>query len=87
MRNFWVALIVAIVLGLVNIFVRPFILVLTLPINILTLGLFTLVINALMVLLVSAIVPDFQIRDFGSALLFALVLWLINWFLSALVLA
>ncbi|HUW24218.1 MAG TPA: phage holin family protein [Patescibacteria group bacterium] len=86
-RNFWVALIVAIVLGLVNIFVRPFILVLTLPINILTLGLFTLVINALMVLLVSAIVPDFQIRDFGSALLFALVLWLINWFLSALVLA
>jgi len=86
-RTFWIALVAAIILGLVNVFIRPFILVLTLPINLLTLGLFTLVINALMVLLVSVIVPGFQIRNFGSALLFAIVLWLINWFLSALALA
>jgi putative membrane protein len=86
-RTFWIALVAAIVLGIVNVLIRPFILILTLPINILTLGLFTLVINALMVLLVSAIVPGFQIRNFGSALLFAIVLWLINWFLSALALA
>ena len=86
-RNFGIALVTALVLGIVNVFIRPFILVLTLPINILTLGLFTLVINALMVLLVSAIVPGFKIRDFGSAVLFAIVLWLINWILSALALA
>jgi len=83
-QNFWVGLVAAIVLGIINILIRPFILLLTLPINILTLGLFTFVINALMVLLVSAIVPGFRVRDFGSAILFAIVLWLINWFLSAL---
>lgn len=72
------ALIVAIVLGLVNTFIRPILFVLTLPINILTLGLFTLVIMALMVLLVSAIVPGFQVDSFWWALGFALILSLIN---------
>ncbi len=84
-QNLLSLILVAIVWGLINVFIRPLIILLTLPINILTLGLFTLVINALLVLLVSAIVPGFRIRDFGSALLFAIVVWLINWFLSALV--
>lgn len=77
------ALIVAIVLGLVNAFIRPILLVLTLPINILTLGLFTLVIMALMVLLVSAIVPGFAVDSFWWALAFALVLSLLNGLLGS----
>ncbi|MGI5826374.1 MAG: phage holin family protein [Patescibacteria group bacterium] len=84
-QNFLSLILVAIVWGIINVLIRPLILLLTLPINILTLGLFTFVINALLVLLVSAIVPGFKIRDFGSALLFAIVVWLINWFLSALI--
>ena len=84
-QNVLTVILVAIVWGLINVFIRPFIILLTLPINIITLGLFTLVINALLVLLVSAIVPGFKIRDFGSAFLFAIVVWLINWFLSVLI--
>jgi putative membrane protein len=84
-QNFLSLILVAIVWGIINVLIRPLILLLTLPINILTLGLFTFVINAALVLLVSAIVPGFKIRDFGSALLFAIVVWLINWFLSALI--
>ncbi len=73
------ALIAAVVLGALNLFIKPIILVLTLPINILTLGLFSLVINACLVLLAALIVPGFSVGGFGSALLFALVLAIINW--------
>jgi putative membrane protein len=85
--SFWIGLVAAIVLGIVNLLIRPLVLLLTLPINILTLGLFAFIVNALMVFLVSAIVPGFRVRGFGSAILFAIVLWLINWFLSVLALA
>lgn len=80
------ALVVAVVLGLVNAFIRPLLLILTLPLNILTLGLFTLVIIAAMVLLVSAIVPGFHVDGFWWALAFALVLAVINGFLNSLTL-
>lgn len=84
--NDWVtALIVAIVLGLVNAFIRPILLVLTLPINVLTLGLFTLVIMGFLVLLVSAIVPGFHVDNFWWAVLFAIVLAIINAFLGSLI--
>lgn len=73
------ALIAALILGLVNAFIRPLLLVLTLPITILTLGLFTFVINALMLQLTSKIVKGFDILDFRTALLGALVLTLIGW--------
>jgi putative membrane protein len=73
------ALIAAVVLGALNLFIRPIILILTLPINILTLGLFSLVINACLVLLVSYVVPGFIVTGFWTALLFALVLAVINW--------
>ena len=73
------ALIAAIVLGILNLLIRPIIFVLTLPLTILTLGLFSLVINALLVWLASGIVPGFFVAGFWSALLFALVLTLINW--------
>lgn len=82
--NFMTAVVVAIVLGFINLFIRPIVLILTLPINILTLGLFTFVIMALMVLLVSAIVPGFQVEGFWWALAFALVVGLMNGFISSL---
>jgi putative membrane protein len=73
------ALIAAVVLGALNLFIRPILLVLTLPITLLTLGLFSLVINALLVLLASYLVPGFAVAGFWTALLFALVLAVINW--------
>lgn len=73
------ALIAAVVLGALNLFIRPILIILTLPINILTLGLFSLVINALLVLLASVIVPGFAVAGFWNAFLFSLVLMVINW--------
>ena len=85
-HSFWTAMIAALVLGFVNATIRWVLIMLTLPINILTLGVFTLVINALMILLVSSIVKGFDVASFGAAFLAALVLWLIslvtNWFLA-----
>lgn len=80
--GFFAAFVTALILGLVNAFVKPVLVVLTLPLNILTLGLFTLVINALMVMLTSAIVPGFEIRGFWWALLFSIVLSVINYVLG-----
>jgi putative membrane protein len=80
------ALAVAVVLAIVNAFIRPLLLLLTLPLNVLTLGLFTFVIIAGLVLLVSAIVPGFHVDGFWWALAFALVLAVINGFLSSLTL-
>lgn len=79
------ALVTALVLGLVNIFIRPLLLLLTLPLNILTLGLFTLVINALLILLVAAVVPGFSVRGFWWAVLFGLVLAVVNYVLNVIV--
>lgn len=68
------ALVTAVVLGLLNAFIKPIIVILTLPVNIVTLGLFTFVINAVIILLAGAIVPGFQVSGFWSALLFSIVL-------------
>ena len=76
----------AVVLALVNTWLRPLVVVLTLPINILTLGLFTFVINALMLELVSWLIPAFHIDTFGTALgaafVMSIVSFLLNWFLQ-----
>lgn len=82
--DFWTAVMVAIVLGLVNMVIRPIILLLTLPINLLTLGLFTFIINALMILLVSNLVAGFEVKSLGWALFFSLVLSMVSSFLNAL---
>ncbi|HBB66690.1 MAG TPA: hypothetical protein DCZ93_05205 [Elusimicrobia bacterium] len=82
--GFGTALVVAVVLGAVNAVLRPVLLILTLPINLLSLGLFTFVIIGGLVQLVSWLVPGFQVASFWWALVFALVLWAINAFLSAL---
>ncbi len=80
--GFLAALLTALVLGLINAVLKPILILLTLPINILTLGLFTLVINAVLILLTSAIVPGFEVRSFWWALLFSLVLSLVNFVLA-----
>jgi putative membrane protein len=86
LSGFFAALVTALVLGLINTFIRPLLLLLTLPINILTLGLLTLVINALLIMLTSAIVPGFKVTGFWWALLFSLVLAVINYALGVIVL-
>ena len=85
-RDDWTLLGAAILLGIVNAIVRPVLVVLTLPITVLTLGLFLLVINAGMLGLVAALFQGFTIAGFGSALLGALVIsitgWLASWFIG-----
>jgi putative membrane protein len=72
----------ALLLGLVNAIVRPILVILTLPITILTLGLFLLVVNGLMVELVTALLPGFVVHSFGAAILCALVVTVTGWFVS-----
>ena len=72
------AIVAAAVIGLINIFLRPLLLILTLPINILSLGLFTLVINGLIFYFVGSIVEGFHVSGFLAAFLGALILSIIN---------
>lgn len=83
--GFWVALVTALVLGVVNVVIKPILLFLTLPINILTLGIFTFVINALLILLVSFIVPGFSVVNFWWALLFSIVITALVYILNKIV--
>jgi putative membrane protein len=76
------ALIFSIVLGILNTLVKPLLVILTLPVNILTLGLFSLVINAFMIMLAASIVNGFHVQNFLSALLFSIVLSVVGGFLS-----
>jgi putative membrane protein len=78
----WPALILAIILGLINVLLKPILIVVTLPINILTLGLFTFVINALLIMLAGTIVKGFDVGSFWNALLFGIVLSVVNFVLS-----
>ena len=80
--NFYIALIAALVLALLNALIRPIILILTLPINILTLGLFTLVINGLMFYFVASFVRGFDIAGFWPAFWAALVYSLFSMFIN-----
>ncbi|MBI4803025.1 MAG: phage holin family protein [Elusimicrobia bacterium] len=80
--GFQTALVVAVVLGAANAVLRPILIILTLPINILTLGLFTFVIIGGLVQLVSRLVPGFEVASFWWGLAFALALWLVGAVLS-----
>lgn len=82
-KDFGAAIVVAIILGLLNYFIKPVLLLVSLPINIVTLGLFTFVINALLVMLVGAMVSGFGVKNFWWALAFSLILSLINGVLNA----
>lgn len=78
------ALIAALVLGLVNALVRPLLFVLTLPVTLLTLGLFIFVLNGLLFWLVGSFVPGFRVTGFWAGVFGAIVYSLISWALTAL---
>jgi len=84
-RNLTAAVVTALVLGLINAIIRPILIVLTLPLTIVTLGLFIFILNALLVLLTGAIVPGFDVRNFWWALLFSLVFSVVSFILHRVV--
>lgn len=77
--DIYTAFIVAVVLGVVSITLKPILLLITLPINLLTLGLFSFVVNALLLWLIANFVPGFTIAGFMPALLGALILSAVHW--------
>jgi putative membrane protein len=77
-QSFSAALVAALVIGLLNAVLRPILIILTLPVTILTLGLFLFVINALMFYWASALLDGFQVRSFGAALIGSLLYTLIG---------
>ncbi|HCB19198.1 TPA: hypothetical protein DEP34_02320 [Candidatus Uhrbacteria bacterium] len=77
--SFGYALLAAFVLGLVNAFVRPLLFILTLPVTIITLGLFVFVLNAAMLWIVSSVMDGFDVQGFVPAFLAAMLLWLVGW--------
>jgi len=80
--NWFNLFIAAFLLGLVNAFIRPLIVILTLPVTLITLGLFLLVINAAMLALVAWILPGFHVGSFGAAIMGWLLITIISWLAS-----
>ncbi len=84
--NFYTALVLVLILGLVNALIRPLLILLTLPITILTLGLFTLVINGFLFWFVSTFIKGFEVTNFWNAffaaLIYAVFSFIINYFLD-----
>lgn len=80
-NDFFAALAAAFILGIINITIKPLLILLTLPITFITLGLFTFVINALMIMLSAQFVPGFGVDSFWWALLFSVILSILNYFL------
>jgi putative membrane protein len=83
-RDFLSAFLAAAVLGILNAIFRPLLILLTLPLNILSLGLFTFVINAFLLKLASGVIPGFEVHGFWTALFGALIITLVSSLLSAL---
>ncbi|UCD88928.1 MAG: phage holin family protein [Desulfobacterales bacterium] len=73
----------AAILGILNAFFRPILFILTLPINILSLGFFTFVINAAMLLMVSGVIPGFEVKGFWTAVFGSLFISLVSWALNS----
>ncbi|MFB3926407.1 MAG: phage holin family protein [Syntrophales bacterium] len=84
--GFFSAFFAAAVLGILNVFFRPILLILTLPINILTLGLFTFIINALMLKMASSVIPGFDVTGFWPAVFGSLIISIVSWILNSLIL-
>ncbi len=83
--GFFSALAAAAILGILNAFFRPILIILTLPINILSLGLFTFVINAVLLKMASGVISGFEVHGFLAAVIGSLVISLVSWFLSSFV--
>lgn len=80
--GFLVAIIVAVVLAILNAIIKPVLIILTIPITIVTLGIFLLVINAIIILLADAVVPGFEVAGFWWALIFSIIMSIINFLFS-----
>lgn len=80
--SFWSAIILALVLGLLDVFVKPFLEFISIPVTLLTFGLFLLVINAVIILLASYLLGSFQVSGFWSAMLFSIIFSIISWLLG-----
>lgn len=78
-KSFGVALLVMFVLSILNVVLRPVLILLTIPVTILTLGLFLLIINAVIILLTDWMIDGFEVRNFWWALLFSLIVSLVNY--------
>ena len=85
-RSFGTALIVAVVLGLINTIIRPVLILLTLPVTIVTLGLFILVVNALCFQLAASLLKGFEVSGFWSAFIGSILYSIVSWLLAALIL-
>lgn len=83
-KGLLVTVLVAIILGVLNAFVRPVLVLLTLPVTVITFGLFVFVINALLIMLAASIVPGFAVDGFWWALLFSFALSVVGSFLNSL---
>lgn len=83
--SYWIALLVALVLSVLNLLVKPLLILLTLPVTILTLGLFLLIINAIIILLADSLVDGFEVQGLWWALLFSLLLSLLQSILFSLI--
>ena len=83
--GFGSAFFAAAILGILNAFFRPILLLLTLPINILTFGLFTLVINAVLLMMASGVISGFEVRGFWSAVFGSLLIGLISWLINSVI--
>lgn len=81
--GFFSAFFAAAILSIFNALFRPIALVITLPINVLTLGLFTFVINALMLKMASGVIPGFNVRGFWTAIFGSMIISLISWLLNS----
>ena len=81
--GFFSAFFAAAILGILNAFFRPVLLIITLPINILSLGFFTFVINAILLMMVSGVIPGFKVAGFWSAVFGSLFISLISWFITS----
>ena len=77
-ENFLSALLLAFLLAVFNVTLKPLLIILTIPVTFITFGLFLLVINALIILLADAILPGFNVGGFWWAMGFSIILWLIN---------
>lgn len=76
------ALLAAAVLGILNVFLRPIALILTLPVNILSLGLFTFIINAFLLIITSRLIPGFNVNGFWTAILGSLLISVVSWVIN-----
>jgi putative membrane protein len=84
-RGFTSAFFAAAVLGILNAVLRPVLIILTLPLNIFSLGLFTFVINAFLLKMASGVIPGFEVHGFWPALFGSLIISLVSWLLSSLI--